>query len=255
MKPRSLEPDALLRAFCWGRLTVAGFLVVVGPWAPAVFVPTVSPTLLLAVVTLVVGSSGVLLGLGRPPRPRAVAWLLCVLDATLVTAVVSATGGARSVLVFLYVPLGVGACLLLSRWGALFIALISSGFYALLLTARSVVPAVAFDEPVDRTAALDMLAILVTSGTIVLVSLVAGRLAERCVVSQRELDRERRNLGDLQAFSDIIFQSVGTGLVALDPAHCITAFNRAAVSRRTRPSRPSLRLSRPASRSSSPPHD
>ena len=228
MNPRSLEPDTLLRAFCWGRLAVAAFLVAVGPWAPAVFVPTVTPALLLAVVTIVVASSGVLLGLGRPPRPSVVAWLLCLLDAALVTAVVAATGGARSVLVFLYVPLGIGACLLLSRWGALTIALVSSGLYAMLLTARSVVPAVAFDEPVDRTAALDMLAILMISGTIVLVSLVAGSLAERCLASQRELERERRNLGDLQAFSEVIFQSVGTGLVALDPAHRITAFNRAA---------------------------
>jgi two-component system sensor histidine kinase PilS (NtrC family) len=87
---------------------------------------------------------------------------------------------------------------------------------------------VAFAEPVDGMAALDMLAILMTSGTIILVSLVGGSLAERCLLSQRELERERRNLGDLQAFSDIIFQSVGTGLVSLDGTHRITAFNRAA---------------------------
>jgi two-component system sensor histidine kinase PilS (NtrC family) len=218
----------LLHAFCWGRLAVAAFLVAAGPWAPAVFVPTVSPTLLLAVVTLVVASSGALLVPGRPPRPRVVAWLLCLLDAALVTAVVAATGGARSALVFLYVPLGVGACLLLSRWGALAIALVSSGLYAMLLAARAVVPAVAFDEPVDRLAALDMLAILMTTGTILLVSLVAGGLAERCLQSQRDLERERRSHGDLQLFSDIIFRSVGTGLVALDRAHRITAFNPAA---------------------------
>src|SRR5207244_12511780 len=145
-----------------------------------------------------------------------------------ISAVVSATGGARSILVFLYVLLGVSACRLLSRWGALTIALISSGLYAMLLLARSVIPAVAFDEPVDRMAALDMLAILMTSGTIILVSLVGGSLAERCLLSQRELERERRNLGDLQAFSDIIFQSVGTVLVALDGTHRLTAFTRPA---------------------------
>jgi two-component system sensor histidine kinase PilS (NtrC family) len=225
---RALDPNVLLRAYCWGRLAAAASLVAVGPWAPTVFVPTASTTLLLAIVSLVIVSSGVLLALGRPPRRRVVAWLLCVLDAALVTAVVAATGGARSILVFLYVLVGVGACLLLSRWGALAIALISSGLYTLLLLARSVVPAVAFDEPVDRMAAIDMLAILTTSGTIILVSVIAGRLAERCLLSQRELERERRNLGDLQAFSDVIFQSVGTGLVALDGAHRITAFNRAA---------------------------
>jgi two-component system sensor histidine kinase PilS (NtrC family) len=228
VKPLAPDLDRLLRAFGWGRLAVAACLVAVGPWAPTVFVPTVSRALLLGVVALVVASSSVLLVRGGSPRPRAVASRLCVLDAALITGAVAATGGARSVLVFLYVPLAVAACLLLSRWGALVIALISSGFYAMLLTARSVVPAVAFDEPVDRTTALDMLAILMTSGTLVLVSLVAGGLAERCLASQGELERERRKRGDLQAFSDIIFQSVGTGLVALDPAHRITAFNRAA---------------------------
>ena len=228
MKPGLLDPEARLRACCWGRLAVAAFLVSVGPWAPAVLVPVASTTLLLTVVTLVAMSSGFLLLLSRVPRPRVVAWLLCVLDAALVTAVVAATGGARSILVFLYVLLGVGACLLLSRWGALTIALASSGLYATLVLARTVVPALAFDEPVDRIVALDMLAILTTSATIVLVSLVAGTLADRYLRSQRELERERQNLGDLKAFSDIIFQSVGTGLVALDRDHRITAFNRTA---------------------------
>jgi two-component system sensor histidine kinase PilS (NtrC family) len=226
--PSFLDPNALLRGCCWGRLAIAALLVAVAPWTPAVFVPIASTTLLLAVVALVVVSSSVLLVLGRPPRPRVVVFLLCMLDAALITAVVAATGGSRSTLVFLYVLLGVGACLLLSRSGALAIALISSGLYAMLLSARSVVPAVAFAEPVDRIAALDVLAILMTSGTIILVSFVGGGLTERCLLSQRELERERRNLGDLQAFSDIIFQSVGTGLVALDGAHRITAFNRAA---------------------------
>jgi two-component system sensor histidine kinase PilS (NtrC family) len=223
-----LEPHVLLRAYSWGRLTVAALLVALGPWAPAVFVPIASAPLLLAVLTLVVISSGVLLVLGRPPRPRVIACLLCVLDAALITGVVAATGGARSVLVSLYVLLGVGACLVLSRWGALGIALVSSGLYSVLLVARSIIPTVAFAEPVDRIAALDVLAILMTSGTIILVSVVGGGLAERCLLSQRELERQRRDLGDLQAFSDVIFQSVGTGLVALDGAHRITAFNRAA---------------------------
>ena len=228
MKPGFLDPEARLHAYCWGRLAVATFLAGVGPLATAVLVPVASTPLLLIVVTLVAMSSGSLLLLSRVPRPRVVAWLLCVLDAALVTAVIAATGGGRSILVFLYVLLGVGASLLLSRWGALAIALVSSGLYTGLVLARSVVPAVAFDEPVDRMAALDMLAILTTSGTIILVSLVAGTLAERCLRSQRELERERRSLGDLKAFSDVIFQSVGTGLVALDRDHRITAFNRAA---------------------------
>lgn len=224
------DPDPRLRALCWARLGVAGVLVAAAPWAPVVFVPTARAGLLLGVLLLVVVSSGVLLLVPRPPRPRVVAWLLCTLDAMLVTAVVAATGGARSALVFLYVLLVTGASLLLPRWGALAIAFVSGGLYTMLVLARSVVPALAFDEPLDGTAALDMLTVLVASGTIILVSAVAGGLAERFLTSQRELASERRTLGDLQAFSDVIFQSVGTGLVALDRDRRVTALNHAAVS-------------------------
>jgi two-component system sensor histidine kinase PilS (NtrC family) len=228
VKPRPLDTGTLLRPFCWARLAVAGVLVAVGPWAPAVFAPGASAGLLVAVVTLAGASSGILLLLGPLPRPRVAAWLLCLLDATAVTAVVAATGGARSIFVCLYVVLVTGACLLLSRSGALTIALISSGLYAALVLARNVVPALAFGEPVDALVALDVLTILVTGGTVTVVAIATGGLAERFLLARRELERERRTLGDLQAFSDVIFQSVETGLIALDRAHRITAFNRAA---------------------------
>jgi two-component system sensor histidine kinase PilS (NtrC family) len=207
---------------------VAALLVGVIPWAPPIFVPTVSVGLPLTVFAIVVASSGALLLLGPSPRPRSVAWLLCLLDATLVTAVVSATGGARSVLVFLYVLLVTAACALLSRWGALALAGVSSALYAALVLMRSLVPVLAFGAPVDETTALDVLAIFVNSSTLVIVSLVVGGLAERHLVSQRELEAQRRSFSDLQAFSDVIFQSVGMGVIALDHAHRITAFNRAA---------------------------
>jgi two-component system sensor histidine kinase PilS (NtrC family) len=60
------------------------------------------------------------------------------------------------------------------------------------------------------------------------VAFVSGGVAERFLLSQRELASQRQSFGDLRAFSDVIFQSAGTGLVALDLDHRITAFNRAA---------------------------
>lgn len=230
MNTGSLDLSARLRVLCWARLAAAGFFVAVGPWAPAVLVPTASPGLLRVVLTLVVASSAALLLVGRAFRPRVVAWLLCVLDASLITAVVAATGGPRSILVFLYVLLVMSSCLLLPRAGVLVIALVSSVLYATIVLARNVVPVLAFGAPPDSTIALDLLAILATAGTLAVVSIVGGGLAERILLSQRELERERRTLGNLQAFSDVIFQSVGTGLVALDREHRITAFNRAAES-------------------------
>jgi two-component system sensor histidine kinase PilS (NtrC family) len=59
-------------------------------------------------------------------------------------------------------------------------------------------------------------------------AIVAGSLAERYHLVQRDLDAQQRHLSDVQAFRDQIFQSVGTGLIAVDSDHRITAFNRAA---------------------------
>src|SRR5205814_7923911 len=46
--------------------------------------------------------------------------------------------------------------------------------------------------------------------------------------TSQELETQRKDLADLQAFKDLVFQSVGTGLIALDRNHRITAFNGAA---------------------------
>ena len=220
--------EQLLRAFAWARLGVAAFLVGAGPWAPAVVMPVVSRGLPIVVFALVVVSSGALLVFGSASRTRRVAWLLCLLDATLVTAVVSATGGPRSILAFLYVLLVTAASVLLSRRGALVIAGASASLYASLVLMRNLVPAVTFGGPVDPTTAHDLVAVLVNSTTLVIVAIVAGGLAERFLASQRELQTQRRRLRDLQAYRDVIFQSAGTGLIALDLDHRVTAFNRAA---------------------------
>jgi len=228
VKPLRVDLHALLRAYLWARLVVATLLVGVGPWAPAVAIPTASAGLLGSVLAVVAVSSGALLAFGSTSRSRVVAWLLCVLDAALITAVVAATGGPRSILVFLYVPLVTAACVLLSRDGALAIAGIASALYTALVLMRSLVPVLAFDAPADATMALDVLAILVNSGTLAVVAFVSGGVAERFLLSQRELASERQSFGDLRAFSEVIFQSASTGLVALDRDHRVTAFNHAA---------------------------
>src|SRR3989454_696795 len=66
------------------------------------------------------------------------------------------------------------------------------------------------------------------AGTFMIVAIVAGGLAEQFRATSQELETQRKDLRDLQAFKDLVFQSVGTGLIALDRDHRITAFNRAA---------------------------
>src|SRR6266496_2335171 len=66
------------------------------------------------------------------------------------------------------------------------------------------------------------------TGTLLAVAIVAGGLAERFHETREALEVQGQDLRDLQAFKDLIFHSVGTGLIALDDTHRITAFNRAA---------------------------
>src|SRR5207244_12660473 len=64
--------------------------------------------------------------------------------------------------------------------------------------------------------------------TFLIVAIVAGGLAEQFRATSKELETQRKDLRDLQAYKDLVFQSVGTGLIALDRDHRITAFNGAA---------------------------
>src|SRR5207302_278430 len=66
------------------------------------------------------------------------------------------------------------------------------------------------------------------TGTFLVVAITAGSLAEHYRSAHHELEDQRKDLSDLQAFKDLIFQSVGAGLIALDGGGRITAYNRAA---------------------------
>src|SRR3989475_7043712 len=83
--------------------------------------------------------------------------------------------------------------------------------------------------PAEATA-LQILTVFLNAGVLMAIALLAGSLAERYYLAQRSLETQRRDFSDLQAFRDLIFQSVGSGLIAVNPEGRITAFNRAAES-------------------------
>ncbi|MGH7310853.1 MAG: two-component system sensor histidine kinase NtrB, partial [Candidatus Rokuibacteriota bacterium] len=220
---------ALLRGFAWTRLGVAGLLAIIVPNIPADLMPRTNAAILLFVLPVVVASSAALL-LRPSDHPRRTAWYLCLLDVVLITAVVAATGSARSILGFLYVLLVTAAAVLLSRAGGLMIGGLSSTLYASLVFLPSFVPEriVGPGESFGDATALDVLTVVVNTGTLLFVAFVAGGLAARVLTTSQELETRRKDLRDLQAFKDLVFQSVGTGLIALDRDHVITAFNRVA---------------------------
>jgi len=224
------EPDAdhRIRGYAWARLGAAAVLLALGPSIPADLLPATNrPVLVVALLVVAVSSTWLLLVPARrgSARPRRYA---CTLDAVVVTAVVAATGGGRSMFSFLYVLLVVAACLLLSRTGGVGIAGLCSALYIGVVFTRTIVPmALVLDAP-EETTALEIMTMFLNSGTLLVIAIVAGGLAERFNAARAELDAKRRALNDLQVFKDLVFQSVETGLVAVDRRHRITAFNRAA---------------------------
>jgi two-component system sensor histidine kinase PilS (NtrC family) len=216
-----VDAQRLLRGVFWARLGVAALLLPVGLVLPEAMMPGLNHgVLVLALLTVVTSSGGLLLG---PPlaHPRRIAWLVALLDIALVTAVVAATGGARSIFTFLYVMLVTASCVTLSRTGGLTIAAVASALYTALVFGRTVFPITSLFEAPEETTALEIVTIFLNTATFLVVAIVAGGLAKRFQI-------QSRTLRDLRAMKDLVFESVGTGLIAVDPSHAITTFNRAA---------------------------
>jgi two-component system sensor histidine kinase PilS (NtrC family) len=222
------DSPSLLRGFGLARLAVAALLLAIGPALPEELLPGTHRGVLALTLLVVVASSGALIAFAPAIRPLQVAWLVCLLDTTLVTAVVAATGGPRSIFAFLYVLSVTAACVLLSRTGGLTIAAVSSVLYAGLVVGRTVMPLTVFFEAPEESTALELITLFTNSGTFLVVAIVAGGLAERFRSTREELETKQADLRDLEAFTNLIFDSVGTGLIALDRSHRVTALNRAA---------------------------
>jgi two-component system sensor histidine kinase PilS (NtrC family) len=151
------------------------------------------------------------------------------LDVALATAILAASGGSRSMFVPLYVLIVVGACFVLQRTGALVVAGVAGGLYvAFVLGAAGLAWLDMAEAP--ETTLVGALTVLLNAGALIVVAVVTSSLAERFRRSQDHLEAQRKHLSDVQAFRDLIFESVGSGLVAVNAAGTITAFNRAAES-------------------------
>src|SRR5262249_59134460 len=113
--------------------------------------------------------------LGPASQPRRLAWFICLLDCALITAVVAATGGARSMFAFLYVLSVTAACMMLSRTRGLAIAAISSVLYTGVVVARTVLPLTLFLEPPQETTALELVTMFLNAATLLVFAIVPFR--------------------------------------------------------------------------------
>ena len=227
MTPAAGHPPSA-KQLGWTRLAVAVLVVSGGTWLQrASPTPFHFPLFVLAAAGIAVSSVILLVGHPVVTESRRFAWLQVSLDAVLVTAIVATSGGPQSFFTFLYVLTVIEACLLLSRAGALTVAGLSSVLYIGLVLAKTILPLFELIEPTETTA-LEVLTVFTNAGMLVVLAIVAGSLAERYAGAQRDLETQHRHLSDVRAFRDLIFESVGTGLVAVSPDGRITAFNRAA---------------------------
>lgn len=227
-----MQPPAGLRTSLsrlgWARLTTAALVLAAGGWLHyANASPVQFPLFVLAVAGIALSSLVFMAGGPRISHSRRGAWLQLSLDAVLVTAIVAASGGPRSFFTVLYVLAVMEACVLLARPGGLTVAGLSSLLYVGLVLAKTILPLFELMEPTDTTA-LEVLTVFTNAGMLMVLAIVAGSLAEQYYAAQRDLETQHRHLSDLRAFRDLIFESVGTGLIAIGPDGRITAFNRAA---------------------------
>ena len=218
--------SAALRGLSIARLLAAGLLLGIGTLL-SLWGSLLNPFLPFALCLLGAGAaSGVLLFLQPAPRSlRRFAWLQLILDAAVVTAIVTFTGGPRSIFTFLYVLVVTAACVVLARPGGLVISALSSLLYTGLVLSRTAFPLLV--EPTETTA-LEVMTIFLNTAAFLVVGVLAGSLGERYHEMHRALEDQRKDLSDLQAFKDLMFESLGSGLVGMDLERRITALNRAA---------------------------
>ncbi len=223
-----------LRSSLWGlnraRLLTAAIVLAVGALLrfteafPHAFGPF---------ATIVLGGAAACLLLPLAERwgasPERIAWVQFALDALLITGIVTATGGPQSVFIPLYVLLVVGSSFVLPRTGGFIVAAMSSLLYVLPVLWRTILPMLQTGAPSDSTA-VEILTVFMNAGVLLVVAMLTGALAGRYHELHQHMEDQRKHLSDLQAFRDLIFESVGSGLVGVDPAGRVTAFNRAAES-------------------------
>src|SRR4029453_3603977 len=101
-------------AFGLARLAVAALLLAIGPLLPEDLMPGANRPGLGLTLLPVVLTSGALSAFSPVAKPTRIAWLVCLLDTALITAVVAATGGPPPIFSFMYVLLFPGGCVLLS---------------------------------------------------------------------------------------------------------------------------------------------
>ena len=162
------------------------------------------------------------------------AYLQVIVDIALITGTVYVTGGIVSYLPVLYFISVIGSSILLDKRAGYYAASVSSGAYAALvyLDFKHLLPLrykVFFSpylpewEDVITTISTNVLGMFV-------VAYLAGYLAEKTAIMEKELEEKGIDLDRLENLNRLIVDNIPTGIMTLDGESRITSFNRAASS-------------------------
>jgi two-component system, NtrC family, sensor histidine kinase PilS len=176
--------------------------------------PSTANALYVIVAATFLASLGLVVWLASGRWLGALAWAQIVVDVSIATAVVGATGWSDSVFVFMYSLAIVEGALLRFRVGAA---------VALVLSLMAYVPAaivVAAGRPV-------VLTLFAHAGAFFAAGALATYLAEQLRRTGEQLAASVSDLAAVTALQEAIVQSVAAGLVTLDADERITFLNRA----------------------------
>jgi two-component system sensor histidine kinase PilS (NtrC family) len=154
------------------------------------------------------------------------------LDLLLVSLLVHFTGGLDSAFPFLYIFVIFAAANVLERRGSLFVAALSSGLYGGLVTAEwtRIIRPVEFVGGLAplRSAGYAAYQVLIHTVAFLAVAILSSHLMERLRKTGQELEQRGLDLRNLQNLHQAIVANVSSGILTLDLAGRVIAFNEAA---------------------------
>ncbi|MBN1503439.1 MAG: PAS domain S-box protein [Candidatus Eisenbacteria bacterium] len=159
----------------------------------------------------------------RVNRPFQV-YLQILVDAGLVTVLVAATGGPRSQYVLLYPLLILYASLFASFKGAVVTGLVCSGAYVALSSSSGTGARIPWSGPRSD----GLVSVFFTGLLFVAAGILGGFLARRAEQKDEKLKDARLELERIQLGTDVILESIGSGIMSIDSEGRIVHFNKTA---------------------------
>ncbi len=155
-----------------------------------------------------------------------------VIDLILVSLLVHFTGGVDSVMAFMYIFVVFAAASILRRRGSLTFAVLSGAAYGVLVLGEwtRLIPPVEFAGGLAplRSAGYAVYQVLIHVVAFLAVAILSSHLADRLRQAGQELERRQLDLRNLQTLHQAIVSNIASGLLTLDLAGRVIAFNQAA---------------------------